>query len=437
MAIKAGRAGKGQLLIETALLALILTALLHVVWFFLNRHYLPQPFVWDPQDTFMDFFNVAYWAHRDNMYSVWRAVYPPLSFALLRLVSTPTCYVSSSFAGRECDVIGLAFIILSYIGALMASYRALRFVRPEVAGWRFVAFALGLPGLFVLERGNLLILCQLCLAIVVVPDLGGRWSKALLAGVMINLKPYLVLPTLSLAMRGDWRQLELAGIATIGVYLASWAFIGAGNPIELIENTSNWVDFTGTDIVFEMYYTTSFSNMFGVVDRGFPILRYVPSGIYEPFRASVETMLLATQLSALAAILLGVVRPRGLPQARFALLLLLLTLVGRSPGGYSEFFVVFLVFLEPWDRWLPRLAVILAYLISVPYEYLVSALPPVNTASWLSGQAVIATFGIGVSQFLRPLALLAILLALSWDTIITLTASLRAQATGHPEAVSA
>lgn len=428
MANSARSAGKGQLLIETGLLALILAGVVHIVWFFMNRHYLPQPFVWDPQDTFMDFFNVAFWAHREGIYSVWRAVYPPLSFALLKFVSVPSCYVSTSFAARECDVTGLGFIVLSYAGALLVSYRALRHVRPEVAGWRILALGLGLPGLFVFERGNLLILCQLCLAIVVVPELGRRWSKALLAGVMINLKPYLVLPTLSWAMRNDWRQLELAGIATLGIYLTTWAIVGAGSPIELMENTTNWVDQTGTDIVFEMYYTTSFNNMFGVVDRGFPILRYLPSEVFEQFRAIVELLLIAAQASAVVAIGLGVWRPRELPQARFALLLLLVSMVGRSPGGYSEFLVVFLIFLEPWDRWLPRIAIVLAYLISIPYEHLISALPPVNTASWLSGQSVTATFGIGASQFLRPMALLLILLALSWDTIITLTARLRVRA---------
>ena len=437
------RVNKGQLILEAVLLGLILAGVAHVIWFFINRHYLPQPFVWDPQDTFMDFFNVAYWAHREDMYTVWRAVYPPLSFVLAGAVSSPSCYdyrgayVMSWYVGRDCDLLGLAFVTLSYLGTLLVSYRALRTVRPDVAVLRTLALALGLPGLFVFERGNLLILCQLCLAVVVVPELGQRWSKGLLAGVMINLKPYMVLPTLSWAMRGDWRQLEIAGVATIGIYLVSWAMIGSGSPVELIENVANWVDFTGTDIISQMYYTTSFNNMFGVIDRWFPILQYINSNVYEAFRSSVEVTILAAQASAIAAIALGVLSPRGFPQARFALLLLLVSLVGQSPGGYTEFLVVFLVFLEPWDRWPGRLAIVLAYLISIPYEYLISELPPVFTGSWLSGQAVIATFGIGVSQFLRPLALLVILLTLSWDTIVILTLKMRSRSQHLAEPVPA
>jgi hypothetical protein len=419
------RASHSQILIEGLLLALIFSGVAYIVWFFSTKHYLPQPFVWDTQDTFMDFFNVAYWAHRDGIYSVWRAVYPPLSFALLRLVSDPSCYVSSSFAARECDYLGHLAIIAAYLGAIAVSYRALRLVRPEVAIWRALALAFGLPGLFVFERGNLLIVCQLCLAVVVVPGFGRTWTKALLAGVMINLKPYLLLPTLSLAIKGDWRQLELAGIASLAIYCASWAIIGAGNPIELLENTRNWVDFTGSDVVFEIYYTTSFNNMFGVIDRGFPILRFVGSRDFEIFRAVLESVLMAAQLSAVLAIVIGCLRPRGITQARFALLIFLWWLVGRSPGGYVEFLVVFLVFLEPWSSWPSRVAIIVAYLISIPYEFVISYLPPVNTASWLSGFAVTANFGIGVSQFVRPIGLLIILLVLSWDTIAQVTKSLR------------
>ena len=132
------RVNKGQLILEAVLLGLILAGVAHVIWFFINRHYLPQPFVWDPQDTFMDFFNVAYWAHREDMYTVWRAVYPPLSFVLAGAVSSPSCYdyrgayVMSWYVGRDCDLLGLAFVTWSatvrfaQCGRTSPSYERLR-----------------------------------------------------------------------------------------------------------------------------------------------------------------------------------------------------------------------------------------------------------------------------------------------------------------------
>lgn len=410
---------------EALLLAAILAGAAHSIWHLSARGYLPQPFIWDPQDTFMDWFNPAYWSHREGVYSVWRAVYPPLSFVLLKVLSTASCYVTSPFAGRDCDVVSQVIIIGLYLLAMGTSYRALRLAQPRAAVLRGLALALGLPGLFVLERGNLLILCQLCLAATVVPGLANSWQRALSAAVMINLKPYLLLPALSWAIRRDWRQLELAGFATVTVYLASWAIIGSGSPLEIFDNTANWVKVTGSDVVGEMFYTTSFNSMFGVVDRGFPVLRFFPSRDYEMFRSGAETLLYLSQGAAAAALALVCLRPSAVPQARIALLLLLLSLTGRSPGGYSEMLVVFLVFLEDWSGLPAIVAIVTAYLISIPAEWMISALPDINTASWLSGKAVTAQFGIGAGQFLRPMGLVLIEMLLALDTIVRVTHALR------------
>jgi hypothetical protein len=411
---------------ELLLLTLIMAGAAHAFWHLRAHGYLPQPFIWDPQDTFMDWFNPAYWAHREGIYSVWRAVYPPLSFALLKFLTVSSCYVSSPFAGRDCDVLGQALVVMFYALAIAASYRAIRLVQPQAALLRTVALAFGLPGLFVLERGNLLILCQLCLAAVVVPGMTNRWVRALAAGTMINLKPYLLFPTLAWAVRRDWRQLELAGIATVALYCVSWAIVGSGSVLEIAANTTNWVRVTGSDVVAEMFYTTSFNNMLGVFDRGFPILRFIGSREYELFRFVIQLATMVSQATAVVAVLLAWLRPQTLPQARIALLLLLLSLTWRSPGGYSELLVVFLVFLERWSGIAAIVAIVTAYLISIPYEWIISSLPTIHTWSWLTGEAVTALFGIGIGQFARPIGLLLILLVLSLDSIVKVTCGLRA-----------
>lgn len=412
-------------LFEALLLAPVLAGAAHAVWHLFAHGYLPQPFIWDPQDTLMDWFNPAYWAHREGIYSVWHAVYPPLSFALLKFLTVPECYISSPFAGRDCDITAQFIVLALYVMAMGVSYRAIRLVQPRAALLRSLALALGLPGLFLLERGNLLILCQLCLAAAVVPGIANKWLRALAAAVMINLKPYMLFPVLSWAIRREWRLLELAGFATIAVYLASWAIVGSGSPLEILDNTANWVAVTGADVVGEMFYTTSFNSMFGVVDRGFPILRSIGSRDYETYRTAIQMFLYAAQATAVAALLLAWLRPSTVPQARIALLLLLLTLTGRSPGGYAEILVVFLVFLETWSGFAAIVAIATAYLISIPYEWMISILPVIHTSSWLSGFAVTAQFGIGVGQFARPIGLLLILLVLGLDTIAKVTRALR------------
>lgn len=405
-------------IVELVLLLTILAGACHVVWHLMTYGYLRQPFIWDPTDTFMDWYNPAYWAHREGIYNVWRAVYPPLSFAVLKLFSIESCYVSTSFAGRDCDWVGKIAILGSYALATVVSFQSIRRCQPRSTTWlRTLALAFGLPGLFLLERGNLLILCYIALIYAFCSVDQSGWKRIFGAGIMINFKPYLLVPMAAWAIRREWRMLELAGFATVAIYLVSWAFVGGGSPFEIIDNTANWVTVTGTDVVGEVFYTTSFHSLFGVIERGFPVSNYVPSAQYELFRYWVFTAMLTAQATGVVALAAAWLQPQAASQSRLALLLMLLSLTYRSPGGYSELLVVFFVFLEPWKRPGPILAIVTAYVISIPYDWIVSYLPNVNTVSWITGQSVTGRFGIGVGQLLRPMGLLLILFMLAFDTI--------------------
>jgi len=53
-----------------------LAAVVHYVNYFDAYGYLPAPFIYDKHDTFMDFFNVLYWAGDEGRYTDWHSVYP-------------------------------------------------------------------------------------------------------------------------------------------------------------------------------------------------------------------------------------------------------------------------------------------------------------------------------------------------------------------------
>lgn len=414
---------------ELLLLLAILAAVADVAHFFLTRGYLPQPFIWDPQDTFMDWFNPAYWAIHEGAYSVWRSIYPPLSFMLLRVLSIPRCYASTPFAARDCDIVGVAAILIFYIACVVASFMAFRRHQPRVATVRTIAIAFSYPALFVLERGNLLIPCFLCFVLAYGDLLKSRWGQALAVAMTINFKPYLLVPAFAFAFKRRWRLLEMSGIATLAVYLVSWGFVGAGSPSEILANTAHWITFTGADFISEVYYTTSYNSFFGVLDHGFPILRFAGSEDLEAAVFGVKLAMLVAESAAIAALIGAWLQPRAATTARIVALLLLLSLTNRSPGGYSELCVVFLVFLEPWRRPGPIIAIISAYLISLPFDFVVAELPPTHTGSWLTGEAATGEFGIAVGQFVRPAGLLVILFSLSLDT---LTEAVRAHGRHRP-----
>jgi hypothetical protein len=101
-------------LIGECLLALaVLASVGWVIAFFMVHHYLPQPFVFDTFDTFMDWFNTAEYAHQPGAYDIWHSIYLPLSFVFLRIFTLNECY-GGPFNARNCDWLGQASILTLY-----------------------------------------------------------------------------------------------------------------------------------------------------------------------------------------------------------------------------------------------------------------------------------------------------------------------------------
>jgi hypothetical protein len=183
-----------------------------------------------------------------------------LSAALVRVpaaVQPVGCYVASPFAARDCDWLGQTTIALCYgldivVAGLARSIAAT--VEPAAAHARL---SFGLPLLFTLERGNLILVCFIFFAIAHAPITRSRMVQALATALTINFKPYLLLRTCAGVRRNG--PLELAGLATIAVYLVTLALVGAGSIGELVSNTTNWVTFVGGQVWNEINYSTSYA----------------------------------------------------------------------------------------------------------------------------------------------------------------------------------
>lgn len=78
----------------------ILGLLVRVAYLFDQNGYLPQPFFYEPSDTFMDWFNTAYWARDPGAYDSWRTIYPPLTFVVLRSLGSDRCYEGNEVSPR-------------------------------------------------------------------------------------------------------------------------------------------------------------------------------------------------------------------------------------------------------------------------------------------------------------------------------------------------
>ncbi|WP_054529168.1 glycosyltransferase family 87 protein [Erythrobacter sp. SG61-1L] len=405
------------LLPEILLALAVLASLGMTAAFFLHHGYLPQPFVLDTNDTFMDWFNTAYWANNRGIYDVWRSIYPPLSFAFLDSFSLHSCYLQSPFYARDCDRLGRATLIGFYLLDVVLIWLSLRRIDRVTAPWRTIALGLGLPLLFTLERGNLILACFAFFVLAHGPLLQSRLWRGLAAAVTINFKPYLVLPVLELAVRRRWRMLELAGIATIALFLVTLAVVGSGTPGEIASNTANWIVFQSGQVWNEVNYSTSYAPFLTMRQAQVPLLDFVPSRTIETIEFAVPLAIRLTQVMALAALVAAWLQPRALPASRIAALLLGAYLVTQSPGGYTQLFLLFLVFMEPMKRPGPSLAILCAYLLCLVGDVMLAPVLQITSTSWLGERTVDPQFGLTYGHFARPGLIILIVWALSLDAI--------------------
>ncbi|ETI65715.1 hypothetical protein C100_00680 [Sphingobium sp. C100] len=414
-----GRSGHGRAsLIEYALAAAVVASVVSAALWFRQNGFLPQPFVMDTNDTFMDWFNTAFWANRPGAYEVWRSIYPPLSFVFLDLFSLPGCHLSSPFAARDCDWLGQATILGAYGLNVALFWTAFRRNDRPSAPPRTIAMALGLPLLFTLERGNLILIAMPAFILAHDPLVRSPLVRAVATAMTINFKPYLLLPALARLIRREWRPLEWAGLATIALYLLTLALVGSGTPGELASNTANWVVFQSGQVWNEVNYSTSYGPLLSIRKASpIPLLDLVPSRLVEGIEYVVPLLIRASQCIALVALAGAWLQPRALGHARVAILLLGAYLVTQSPGGYAQLFLLFLALLEKWDGAGPKIAIICTYLLCLVGDVPIATIIDLNTNGWLSGRPVTPSFGLTIGHFLRPGLLILILWALSFDAL--------------------
>lgn len=403
---------------EAVLALAVLASFVLAVLFFLKNGYLPQPFVFDTNDTFMDWFNTAYWANNPGAYEVWGSVYPPLSFVFLNVFSLGDCYHQSSFFARDCDWIGRSTIVAAYLLDVALLWLTFRRMNTRTAIPRTLALAIGMPLLFTLERGNLILIAFAAFMLAHGPLVRSPLWRGIADAAAINFKPYLVIPVAALALKRKWRALELAGIATLALYLVTLALVGSGSPLTLVANTAHWVEAIQGQVWNEVNYSTSYAPFLMLRQAQVPLLDFVSSRLVERIEFAVPLVIRGTQALVLLVAAGAWLQPKALSHSRVALLLLGAYLVTQSPGGYAQAFLLFLVFLEPWKGLGPKLAIVAAYALCVVGDWPLATVMDLNLESWLSGHPVTPEFGLTIGHFARPGVIVLIVWALALDSLV-------------------
>src|SRR5436190_16420267 len=218
-------------------MAAIIAAMAYSLWHLAVHHYLPQPFFYDLGDTWMDWFNPAFWAHQPGAYDTYKTIYPPLSFVLLKALTYGPCYVGNEGGwSRDCDLYGTISLFLVYAIDIYLTAKVLIKVDRRTAFPRTVAIAIGLPMIWAFDRGNLVLIAYMSLLLAYGPLVRSARLRWVFAAMAVNLKVYLIGTIFAQLIHRRWRWVEGAILTTVAVYLVTYILMGEGSPVEIYRN---------------------------------------------------------------------------------------------------------------------------------------------------------------------------------------------------------
>jgi hypothetical protein len=396
----------------------VLAGLLRVYQLFNSNGYLGPPFVFDVGDTFMDWFNTAYWAHNGDAYTVWRTIYLPLSFIITGVFGNPTCYGAHPYDARDCDTVGIVFILAMYVGCIVVTWVALRKQDRSTALFRTVVIAVGGPLLFALERGQLLMLTYISMVMIYGNLVRSRAGYAATAAFMANTKVYMVLPLFELAIKRRWRMFELCGLAALGLYLLTLMIVGEGTPMQMISNLQNWFQSRLGTVWDEMLYTTTYKPLLQLDVHQYPVRDYIEQRYVDAAVVFIKSYVILSRAAALLCILLAWLYPRAITTTRLVFFILMQSFINQNPGGYAILLIVFLVFMEQARSPATVVAIICAYLISIPGDVTLVKLFDSERISWLSQRVVMSEYVVPWGALIRPGVIAIMLWALVLDSLV-------------------
>jgi hypothetical protein len=419
--------------VEATLSAVIFGALIYCAIFAYIYNYLPQPFFYEPADTFADWFNTSYWARNLGTYDTWATLYPPLSFVFLRFFGLDSCYPtgrwdpSAGLAARDCDWFGLVTIFGFFLLNLILIYATFRRINRRTALPRTICLGLGWPMLDGLERGNLVLVSFTCLLLWVAPLLKSSHSKAVSIGLAVNFKVYLIAAIVPLLLRRRWRFVEQALIAVVLVYLASYALLGRGTIPEIVRNIGDFAS-NPTTQVLDLWYSSTYKPAISLLEgNNFPVTLLLGSQAIEYLLIALKGLILLAQCAIMLAVGLAALRPEVIPPYRFVNLGLLMALITSEAGGYTPVYWTLLVLMEPWRGLGRKTAIVLCYVIAIPLDIPLYYAPPVVRDTYFGNSTTIISYAVTVMPFVRPALVILVAVAISSVTIRQVWGDIRVQ----------
>jgi hypothetical protein len=283
------------------------------------------------------------------------------------------------------------------------------------------------------ERGNLLLMAFPCFVLAATPLLKSAKMRWFFAGMAINLKIYLIASFVAQLFKRRWRWVEGVLLATLLVYLVSYALLGRGTPIEIFENLLSWADIQITNPL-DIWPATTYQPLYSLLnsdDPQFPTFLLLGSRTINLVQLTITVLLRTTQALLLGAMAATWLRPEAISPNRLFTLGLMLALITSEAGGYTPALFTVLVLLERWKGFGRIYAICACYLIAISFDVSLSPLTEVTRETYFRGATVQTQFDLTLWPFLRPALIQSIAIVLSCTTLRQVWRDVRLQGWTH------
>lgn len=418
--------------IEPLLALIVAGGMVRIIVLLWVNGYLPQPYFYDPADTWMDWFNTGDWGRDPGTYDSWGSVYPPLTFVFLKIFGLSQCYMGggsdTSYYARNCDWLGVAslhaFYVLNAVLVSIAFYKTDR----RTALPRAFALIAGLPMTSGLERGNIILVTFTCVLLGFGPLLRSARARWTALGLAINFKLYVIAALFPQLLRRRWRWFEGATIATVAIYMISYGVLGRGSPAELFNNVTGFRDATQANQFLDVLYAATYGPLYSLLNnQSFPIMALIGSKNVDLLLFALPVFTLTVQLTIVAAAVAAWLRPEVIPMYRLTNFGISLVLITVESGGYTHIFPILFTFFEKWTGFGRKTAIVLCYILCFQFDFIIDRAPPVVREAFFGGHNTIVTYYIMLGPFIRPALFYLILFSLALATLRAVWIDIRLQ----------
>lgn len=372
--------------------------------------YLPYPFFFDASNSFGDLYSVAFFSSREGRYTEWGSVYPPINFYLARVFIDEKCLkVADWIELRTCDKFGISNLIWTYaiffFTCIFSLYKqkidSSNIFKDKISNkfLLFVVVCCSFPVVFGFERGNLIIIPAILLAIFMLSN--DVKSKAILLSLCINFKPYLAILLIPYILRKNTIILLYIGIATISIFVITMLLV---NDLSAINFISNILIFQDRKVSFSevFHYTSILAIIKSIID--YNGIRVISPDIILCAKI-LYWIILGACISTAFKVILKAKDSTLLSNEylQFYILVLYFVMSGSS-GSYSLILLIpFLIMFVGKFTYLEWIAL---FFVLSPLDLLIIPMQQYDMLSYFSGHNVKVTAGIDIGFVYRPLALL-------------------------------